>query len=223
VDVGEEAGIPGSGSIVVETREIGPFDSITLIGEGSVVITQGDTASLTIEADDNLLQYLETRVVSDTLQISTTANTDIAPTEGPVYRVAVPELVLVELIGVGEIRTASWQADQFTISMRGVGDIWVDALTTASLSVDVGGVGSVTVSGTAGTQTVTVAGLSEYVAGSLESQSADVTCADASSAELWVTDTLDIEITGTGTVSYYGSPTVTEDAGMGTVEPLGER
>ena len=50
--VGEESGIPGSGNVVSETRDVGAFTAIVFDSEGTVVVTTGEEASLVVEADD---------------------------------------------------------------------------------------------------------------------------------------------------------------------------
>ncbi len=50
--------IQGSGDVITESRDVSGFDSVSLTGIGRVIITQGDKESLTIEADDNLLEYI---------------------------------------------------------------------------------------------------------------------------------------------------------------------
>lgn len=207
----DDGGVPGSGDLIVETLNVEPFDSVVLIGEGDVVISHGDTVSATVEVDDNLLEYLEFDVVDATLRIRTRMNVDIDPSTTPSYRLTVPELVEVELLGAGTITTEGWATDAFVISMRGVGDIVVDDLAAETVSVDLGGVGSVQVSGTVATQTVTMAGVTEYLAEDLASRVADITCGDAGRAVLRVSDSLAARVTGTGAVSFYGDPTVSGD------------
>lgn len=224
IDAGESDGISGSGSIAAEAREVEPFDSVVLNGEGTVLVTQGEAAALTIEADDNLLPYLQSTVVDATLRISTAEGVDIDPSVAPVYRVATPDLVEAELLGAGEIRTAGWSPESFTVSMRGAGDIVVGSLAADTLSVDLAGVGSVTVDGVVGSQVVTMAGVTEYRAADLESRSADIRCGDAGVAVLWAVDDLIVEVTGTGRVSYFGSPSVTRvSGGTESVIPLGAK
>ena len=56
----DEDGIEGSGDVITETRDVAGFRRIVLVGEGNVIITQGDSESLEVTTDDNLMQYIET-------------------------------------------------------------------------------------------------------------------------------------------------------------------
>ena len=51
--------LTGSGNIVTEDRPVSDFDQIVLTGLGEMIITQGDTESLTIEADDDTPPLLD--------------------------------------------------------------------------------------------------------------------------------------------------------------------
>ncbi|OGO16907.1 MAG: hypothetical protein A2Z14_01960 [Chloroflexi bacterium RBG_16_48_8] len=54
--------IQGSRNIITEARDVGGFNRIELEGMGKVILTQGEEESLTIEADDNLMEYITTEV-----------------------------------------------------------------------------------------------------------------------------------------------------------------
>jgi predicted small secreted protein len=49
------SGVQGSGNIVTQSIDVGGFDQVGLTTIGNVYIEQGDTESLTIETDDNIL------------------------------------------------------------------------------------------------------------------------------------------------------------------------
>ncbi|RZJ69200.1 head GIN domain-containing protein [Flavobacterium sp.] len=67
--------IVGSGNVKTETRKInGPFDSVKSERGLDVVIVQSDEVSVVIEADDNLLPKIETKLDGKTLVITTEFN-----------------------------------------------------------------------------------------------------------------------------------------------------
>ena len=63
------AGVRGSGDLVTESRQVSDFDRVALSGSGQVVITQGAEEGLSVEADDNLMQYVRTEVSGRTLEL----------------------------------------------------------------------------------------------------------------------------------------------------------
>jgi hypothetical protein len=51
--------IQGNGNIVKEGRPVRTFNRIALAGSGEVILSQGKNESLTLEADDNLMEYIK--------------------------------------------------------------------------------------------------------------------------------------------------------------------
>ena len=62
----------GSGNIVSEKRQTASFKSIKVSGDFEVIIKKGDREEVVIEADDNLINNIETKVVNGQLRIRTT-------------------------------------------------------------------------------------------------------------------------------------------------------
>ena len=70
---------------------LGRGHALTFASEGAVVVTTGGQAALTVEADDNLVEFLETATSNGRLDIATKDGQDIAPTVAPTFTVTVPE------------------------------------------------------------------------------------------------------------------------------------
>ncbi len=214
--------VNGSGTIVTEARDVTGFDRIRLAGEGTVLVTEGGDASLTVETDDNLLSYIETFVEDGVLEIATQSGIDIEPSDSVVYRVAAPAVNGVELTGAGSFRLPECETDAFSIVLAGAGDVHVDSLVANDLEVTITGVGSVKVAGEVASQVVTLPGAGDYQGRELESTRATVTTSGVGSATVWVTEELTATVSGVGSIDYFGSPRVTESvSGIGTVTHRG--
>ena len=61
--------VRGSGNVISETRSVANFENVSLSGIGTLYIIEGDEESLEIEAEDNLLEHIETEVRGRTLEI----------------------------------------------------------------------------------------------------------------------------------------------------------
>jgi hypothetical protein len=59
----------GSGNIIKETRSIGSFKSIDASNAVHVDVTMGAKESVVVEADDNIMPYVETNISGGTLKI----------------------------------------------------------------------------------------------------------------------------------------------------------
>jgi hypothetical protein len=219
--------VRGSGVIVSETRELPAFDAVSLDYPAAVTIRQGGTQSVTVEADDNFLPQLITRVVDGTLHIK---GTDIAlgqrvtPTREARINLTVKDLRQLDLSAAGSVKVESLQADVLKISVNGTGSLSLSNLNVKTLRLDLSGVGSVTAGGTADTIALNISGVGSFHGDSLEAQNATVDISGMGSATLWVKNHLTADISGTGSVSYYGSPELIRNvSGLGSVRKLGDK
>ena len=90
-------GIPGSGVSFSEFREVAPFDEVRLAGFGTVNIHVGESPSVCVTTDDNVVAHVETSVQQGRLTISQRQN--IRPKTGLVIDVTVPQLTAVRVSG----------------------------------------------------------------------------------------------------------------------------
>jgi Putative auto-transporter adhesin, head GIN domain len=61
----------GSGNVISETRPAGNFDAISVGGGFEVEVKIGPVTSVLVEADDNIMKYIEIKTVGSTLKIGT--------------------------------------------------------------------------------------------------------------------------------------------------------
>ena len=216
--------VRGSGNVVTEARELSGFDSVVLSGVGQVIITQSDEESLTIETDDNLMQYLESEVRNGRLELRIADNTIPIPTQSIIYRIGVIDLTGLDSSGAGSFEIDGLDTDRLKVTLSGAGDIGIDSLSATDLAVTISGAGNVDLAGQVERQEVEMSGFGNYTAPDLESQTASVRIGGAGSTVIWALDTLDVEISGAGNVEYFGSPNVTRDvSGAGKVTSRGDK
>lgn len=210
--------VDGSGTILSEDRDIADFDSINLAGEGRVIVIQGQPASLTIEADDNLLAHIDTTVSGGVLAITTEPGIDINPTDSIIYRITGTNINQLSLTGAGSFEMSDVDVNSLSLVLSGAGDIDIGNVVADDLSVEIAGAGDITVAGAVDSQEVNIPGAGSYEARDLESAQADVRTSGVGSATVWVTDQLAATVSGVGSIEYYGSPVVTEVvSGVGSI------
>ena len=219
---GLSAKVVGSGNVVSETRSVSGFHGVELSSSGEVIVTQGDTEGVVIEAEDNLLPIIETKVTEGgVLHLGFKPNQEVHYTKRLVFKVAVKTLDSLVLAGSGKIESKALTTDHFTIDLVGSGDLTVGQLETDALKVNLAGTGDVKLSGKATHQSVNLAGSGGYLAADLKTGAATVSLAGAGDCELAASETLDVDISGSGDVSYRGKPTVKKRiSGSGSVQSL---
>lgn len=213
--------IHGSGHVVTEKRSLSEFDQLILEGEGEVRFTQADTLRLSIEAEDNLIDELITRVHGDTLTIKTRDRVLLAPTEPILYHVEAPSLSSLRIDGSGELRAGALETQELDVEIRGSGTLRIEDLTARALSTDISGSGDVRLGGEIETQDVQISGSGEYRCKNLKSADAHVSVSGSGEVEVFVSDTLEVEISGSGDVAVRGTPKTHVDiSGSGDVRSL---
>lgn len=217
----------GSGNVITESRPVSNLSAVVLAGIGELSITQDGTESLTIEADDNLMPLLTTKVENGTLTIGFDSNRrafTLNPTRPIKYNLHVKNLNAIQLVGVGNVSAPSLKTDALDISSSGAGNLNLAQVDTKTVNVSMSGAGNVSLNGQAEIQTASLTGLGSYTAGDLKTNSATITISGAGSATVWAAQTLNVALGGIGSVRYYGSPLVTQQiSGIGTIQRFGAK
>lgn len=216
----------GSGVIDSETRKVSDFDSIDLDYPAEVIIKQGTTESLTIEADDNLLPQLVSEVRDGTLHIENGERDygkRVNPSEIVRITITVKNLREVDFSTAGALTVNGLKGDSLSVFLSGAGDVTLNDLDLDKLTVSLSGAGEFSASGSATELNVTISGFGSFDSPNLKTQTANVRISGAGSATVRVEESLDASISGAGSVNYYGSPSVTQAiSGAGDVKQVGK-
>ena len=217
------ASLTGSGRPVTETRAVSGFTGIGFSIPGHLELTQGDTESLVITADDNVLPEIQTVVEKGTLKIRFVK--DNLSTSNITVRVKVTARTLEHLAvgGAGDISAGAIKAGKLSLSVGGSGNIVVASLVASDLSAQVGGSGNITVKGgTTDTLSTSVGGSGNVTTTRLAARKASVNVGGSGNASLWASESLSINVAGSGNVRYYGDAKVSRAiVGSGEVKRLG--
>ena len=176
----------GSGNVVSESRPVAGFTKIDLSGRGEVTIDQNGTEALTVEAEDNLMRKVTSEVVDGTLRLGEKSNLTLRQNTPIKYRVSVKEIA--------------------GLSISGSGTVTATKITTPHLSVDISGSGTVTLGGSVEAQELAISGSGDYQAKDLPSKTTTAEISGSGDAAVAVSDRLDVEISGSGRLTYYGNP-----------------
>jgi len=219
--------IEGSGTVVTETRSVSGVRAISLSGLGEVLLEQTGEESLTVEADDNLMQYLRTEVRGGTLHLGLHADfkgANFRPSQPVRFHLTVGDIEGISISGSGILRADWIDAEDIDIDVSGSGAVVVTTLTTEELGAGISGSGQIQLGGAAGKQTVSLSGSGSYRGMNLRSYGARVDVSGSGVAVVWVERELSASISGSGSVSYYGDPSVDKSiSGSGQLRPLGPR
>ena len=175
-------------SLASEDGDVSGFDKVALYHSADLIITQGDKTSLTIRAQENHMQYIETTVSEGTLELRKEKVRSPKLWRGITYYLTVKDLSEISLFSSGDVISSDLVTDTLVINIDGSGDIKL--------------------SGEAKKQEITILGSGDYSARDFKSSECIITIDGSGGATVNVTDSLDITIEGSGDVSYVGSPSV---------------
>jgi len=217
--------IPGSGMVVVENRSLPDFQSVEIDYPVELTIQQGSQSTATIQAEDNLVPQLVTRVSGSTLYIENNQRDwtkRVNPTKSVKINLTVHDLQRIDFSSAGTLDIVGFETDRLEISLSGAGSIHVTDLSANSLSTNLSGAGNIYASGKVDQLNTHISGLGQFEGSGLSAQNADISISGAGGATVWVVSSLNVNISGTGSVNYYGFPSVTRQvSGIGHMSGLG--
>jgi hypothetical protein len=214
--------VKGSGRIKTEARAIGHFNAVALALPGSVELRIGNTESVTIDTDDNLMPLIETVVENGTLKIRAAKRNVELDSRRMKIVVQAKAVDTLSVDGSGSIDADALRGSKVMVAIGGSGSVNVKSIDSESLSVNIGGSGDLKVGGGATKRlTVSIAGSGDVDMSRLQSADASVNIAGSGDASIGVRDQLNVTIAGSGDVNYYGSPRVnTNVLGSGSTNKM---
>lgn len=208
----------GSGNLTNETKDVNGVKQVSLDGMGTIVLKQGDEESLTIEAEDNIMPHIQSKVEGDKLSISYDTNTP-TPTKDIKFYLTVKDINSIIISGAGKIESEGFKTQIMSISMDGAGNGDLAGLTLEKLTVNIAGAGKMILAGKCTEQTITISGAGNYDAKDLVTETTTINIDGAGKGTVNAKKVLNAIISGAGSLNYLGSPQVNQQvSGGGSVK-----
>lgn len=213
-----------------EVIPVSGFNGIHFKSVGKIMLSQGETEGLTIQADPEVRARIHTEVKDGILWI--TQETDWKDWTGfrlidkgmTIYHVKMKDIQSLTVSGVGSVDCAEINSDALSITLSGPGTLTVGAVKANSLSVEISGVGSVDIAGKCAEQHLNLSGAGSYQGTRMETQRTTIKLSGVGNARVWANELLDATISGAGGIEYYGEAKVNQKvSGLGVIKYLGAR
>lgn len=190
----------GLASAADQTRNLAPFNAITIQGPVDMVVQVGKPQSIQLKGDDRFIARLQTSVSNGTLTISFPKDEKRNSHNGNKILLYMPALTAFHLEGAGAADLKDIQGQSVDISFKGAGRL-VASGNVAQLKLLAQGVGDVN------TQ-------------KLLAKNANVNFEGIGAVKVYASERLDAVVQGMGSLNYYGNPKVINKKvdGMGAVK-----
>jgi hypothetical protein len=203
--------VVGSGTIKSETRQLPSFKGLSLGLPAKLELRLGNTESITIEADDNLLPLIEAVVKNGNLEIRPIKKNMHLSSRSFKIVVQAKDIDRISLGGSGSVTADALRAPTLTFDLGGSGQIDIKSIDAKQVSVAVGGSGNFKAGGGAvEALSISIGGSGDVETSKVSSNSANVTVAGSGEATVWAQKQLAVTIAGSGDVAYFGNPTVSK-------------
>lgn len=205
--------------MTVEVRDVRRFDQVRFMGPGILKVSQRDEESLTIHAPSYVMKDIVSEVRNGELFVGYRSPKVVSlkvHREVISYSLGVRDLRRLRVTGIGRVMIPDLDNDHVRVEVTGIGQVTLERLTADSLDVLISGGGIVRASGDVEAQSVVISGAGKYQAESLISDFGNVKLSGAGSADVSVSEELDVVISGVGKVTYGGYPEIIKRiSGMG--------
>ncbi len=204
---GTNKGISGEGALVRKTLDLAAISGVELAVSGNVYVRQGNSQSVEVEAQANIIELLSRDVSNGNWKIRFTQNVrDYGRLN--VY-ITVVDLKMLAVSGSGNLRTETpIQAEEAVkLIISGSGDIEATLEAKSAMAV-ISGSGGIALKGKAQNFEGVISGSGHIDAFGLVSTEARVTLSGSGNCEVNVAELLQVTSSGSGSVYYSGSPRI---------------
>ncbi|NHZ92163.1 DUF2807 domain-containing protein [Massilia sp. CCM 8733] len=216
--------VEGSNILKRETRALGRFNGVALSLPAKLEVRIGDTESITIETDGNLMPLIDTVIEDGTLKVRPNKRNLHLMTRNMKIVVQAKSIDHLSMGGAGSISADAVRGDKVSINVGGSGSVFIKNIEADNAVIAVGGSGSL--SGSAGSlnkASISIGGSGDVDLGKVKARDANLSVAGSGEATVWASTRLHASIAGSGNVNYYGDPTVSKSiAGSGNTRRLGD-
>lgn len=178
--------LSGSGNIVSQEFSVSDFDRVEIDGAWDASITVGETRSVVVHTDDNLMEHVSVDVDGNQLKIDLTRSWVSGTTS---ISISVPQLDRLDVNGAADVVIKGLHGNEFTADLGGASTVVIDGAVN-NLEIDANGA-------------LTVAAIGQ-------SDSADLEINGAANIDLsgWTTDSASVDINGASDVVLTGAKSV---------------
>ncbi len=208
--------IKGSGTLTSQDRDVASFNKISAGGVLKLILIQSVKESVTIKAEDNIIDHITTKVSGHELVIG--MNENLSPSEDITVTIYAKNVKGLDISGVVDFETqGTLKTDELEIDCSGASTMHAD-ISVNNLEGDISGSSKITLSGNAGSVDMDISGAVVLNAFDLKTGKCEFEVSGAAKCEISCDEELEVEVSGAATLVYKGDPKVEKSvSGVATI------
>ena len=206
--------VNGSGKLTTKNFELADFQSISVGSTFQADISQSNTFSVSITADDNFFDYIQ--VEKNGSQLAIRFDTRRGQPRGTlIAKITLPTLEALNISGASTGTVSKFKLSQpTTLDVSGASAV-TGSFDGDRIDVHASGASKANLQGNASTADLKADGASTLNLSDLSLDSASVNLSGASNAQISVKSKLDYNLSGASRLTYDGSPTIGRSSSNG--------
>ena len=194
----------GNGDVVKKERNAIKATGIRVSSGIDVYLKQGNDFKLSVEADENLHDYILTELNGDMLHVYTDAN--IRRAESKKVYVTLKEINSISCSSAGDLfGETPVKSDNLKLSASSAGDIKLEVY-AKNIDINISSSGDITLTGEADFMEADLSSAGDLNAYNLKVREAEVSASSAGDADIYVTEKLTARSSSAGDINYKGNP-----------------
>jgi len=207
--------ISGSGNIITETRTTGDFKRISASSGFDVEVKSGPATEVIVEADDNVMKYIETSVSGDVLKIGLKDHVSLSNAHQKVY-ITAPQINGIKASSGADVTVKDLlkNTGKLSFNASSAGTITTD-LDAPDVEATASSGASIRLSGKTRTFHGSASSGADLIAGELLSENTVVNASSGANAKVHASVSLDATASSGADIGYYGGANVHKTASSG--------
>jgi hypothetical protein len=196
--------VEGHGNVVTKERKTDSFSGLKVSSGIDVYLKQGNTETVSVEADENLHEYILTEVRGGVLNVYSEYNIRSADRKR-VY-VTMKEVNSVKTSSAGDVYgEGPVNSDDLELSASSAGDIKLE-VKARKIDINISSSGNISLTGETDILRADLSSAGDLNAYDLKSREADVSVSSAGDADVNVSERITARASSAGDVNYKGDP-----------------
>jgi hypothetical protein len=194
----------GNNKVVTKERNTEPFTGVRVSSGIDIFLKQGNNESLSVEADENLQEYILTEVRNGVLNVYTEVN--IREAERKRVYVTMKEINSIHTTSAGDVfGETPVKSDRLELSASSAGNIKLEVY-AKEIRVNISSSGDVSLTGEVDNLEADLSSAGDMNANDLKAREADISVSSAGNADINVSEKITARASSAGDINYRGNP-----------------